>query len=553
MFITKKHLSRRTVLRGLGCTVSLPLLDAMIPAATALANTAAAPKPRLGFFYFPHGAIMEKWTPATDGRDFKISPILEPLQPFQKYLTVVSNIGNKPGESRAVHALVPATWLSCVHPKQGQEPHMAPTCDQIAALAIGQDTPLPSLEIATEGQGGGGSCDRDYGCNYSGTISFRSASTPLPMEYNPRKLFQRLFGRGDSPEERKALVGQYSSVLDMVAEDAASLQAKLGPRDKAMLADYMETVRELERRMEKIEAQDLSKLKLPQVPVGIPDNFDQHLNLMFDMAALAYQGNLTRIQSFMLAPEVSEQTYNHIGVPDAFHALSHHANDEAKKDRHDSVHLFPSSVDRTHFAKARRALPEPAEQARLPRPRLGFYGVLDERFDTELLDAIAQMRPGWQFVMVGPVVKISEDELPRRPNIHYPGARKYEQLPAYLSGWDVALMPFAMNESTRFISPTKTPEYLAGGKPVVSTPVRDVVRHYGHLESVGIASGPEEFVAACERMLELPADGDWLAEADLLLSATSWATTQARMSALVAEALGERQESESSALLVAAE
>jgi UDP-galactopyranose mutase len=226
---------------------------------------------------------------------------------------------------------------------------------------------------------------------------------------------------------------------------------------------------------------------------------------------------------------------------------------EAKKDRHDSVHLFPSSVDRVHFAKARARQFEPADQEDLNRPRLGFYGVIDERFDIELLDAIAKMRPDWSFVMVGPVVKISEEDLPRRPNIHYLGGKKYEQLPAYLSGWDVALMPFAMNESTQFISPTKTPEYLAGGKPVVSTPVRDVVRHYGHLQGVEIASTPEEFVAACERMLNLDRDGDWLAEADLLLSATSWSTTQARMSGLIAAVLGERIGSEESALLVAAE
>jgi UDP-galactopyranose mutase len=225
---------------------------------------------------------------------------------------------------------------------------------------------------------------------------------------------------------------------------------------------------------------------------------------------------------------------------------------EAKKDRHDSVHLFPSSVDRTHFAKARAHQFDPADQEELRRPRLGFYGVIDERFDIELLDTIAQMRPDWSFVMVGPVVKISEDELPKRPNIHYLGGKKYEQLPAYLSGWDVALMPFAMNESTQFISPTKTPEYLAGGKPVVSTPVRDVVRHYGKLEAVGIASSPQEFVAECERMLALPRDGEWLGEADVLLSATSWGTTQARMSALIGELLGESA-SDESALLVAAE
>lgn len=226
---------------------------------------------------------------------------------------------------------------------------------------------------------------------------------------------------------------------------------------------------------------------------------------------------------------------------------------EAKKDRHDSVHLFPSSVDREHFQTARAALPEPEDQASIPHPRLGFYGVIDERFDIDLLDRVAKMRPDWSFVMVGPVVKISEDELPKQPNIHYLGSKKYEQLPAYLSGWDVALMPFAMNESTEFISPTKTPEYLAGGKPVVSSPIRDVVRHYGQLEGVAIASTADEFVAACDRMLKLRSDGDWLAEADLLLSATSWSTTQARMAGLIADVLGERTGLHSQALLVAAE
>jgi glycosyltransferase involved in cell wall biosynthesis len=228
---------------------------------------------------------------------------------------------------------------------------------------------------------------------------------------------------------------------------------------------------------------------------------------------------------------------------------------EAKKDRHDSVHLFPSSVDRAHFAKARGGLFDPADQEELPRPRFGYYGVIDERFDIELLDAIAAMRPDWSFVMVGPVVKIAEEDLPRRPNIHYLGGKTYDQLPAYLGGWDVALMPFAMNDSTQFISPTKTPEYLAGGKPVVSTPIKDVVRHYGHLEAVEIAGDAQAFVAACEKALALAADrgGKWLAEADLMLSSTSWDTTQARMSGLIAEALGTRVETRRPALLVAAE
>jgi UDP-galactopyranose mutase len=227
---------------------------------------------------------------------------------------------------------------------------------------------------------------------------------------------------------------------------------------------------------------------------------------------------------------------------------------EAKKHRHPDVHCFPSSVDRAHFAKARSRLFDPADQEDLPKPRLGFYGVIDERFDTELLDKVAGMRPEWSFVMVGPVVKISEDELPKRPNIHYLGSKTYAELPAYLSGWDVALMPFAMNESTQFISPTKTPEYLAGGKPVVTTAVKDVVRHYGHLEGVKIAADANSFVAACEEALELARDPEsgWLAEADLMLSSSSWDTTQARMAGLVDERLGVRGDTQS-ALLVAAE
>ena len=330
-FITKKHLSRRTMLRGAGALIALPLLDAMIPAGTALANTAAKPLVKLGFVYFPHGAIMEHWTPEKEGTDFELGSILEPLKPFQKQLTIISGLGNRPGESQAVHAIVPATWLSCTHPKQGQDPNMAVTADQIAAKYIGQDTPLPSREIATEAPGGGGACDRDYGCNYSGTIAFRTATTPLPMEYSPHKLFQRLFGRGDSPEERKELVLEQASLLDMVQEDASTLQRTLGVRDRAMLSDYLDTVRELERRVQKTQAQDLSHLTLPNVPAGNPESFDQTMNLMYDMAALAYQANLTRIMNMMVAAEVSGRTYNNIGVPDAFHAVSHHANDPVKK------------------------------------------------------------------------------------------------------------------------------------------------------------------------------------------------------------------------------
>ncbi len=344
MFITKKFIDRRTVLRGAGAMIALPLLDAMVPAATALANTAAKPLVKLGFVYFPHGAIMEKWTPEKEGADFELTPILEPLKPFQKQLTIISGLGNRPGESQAVHAIVPATWLSCTHPKQGQDPNMAVTADQIAAKYIGQDTPLPSLEIATEAPGGGGACDRDYGCNYSGTISFRTATTPLPMEYSPRKLFQRLFGRGDTPAERKELIQEQASILDMVSEDVQSLQRTLGARDRAMLNDYLDTVRELERRVQKTQSQDLSHLQLPNVPAGNPESFDQTMNLMYDMAALAYQANLTRIMNMMVAAEVSGRTYNNIGVPDAFHAVSHHANDPVKKEKLVKIQNYHTKV-----------------------------------------------------------------------------------------------------------------------------------------------------------------------------------------------------------------
>lgn len=209
---------------------------------------------------------------------------------------------------------------------------------------------------------------------------------------------------------------------------------------------------------------------------------------------------------------------------------------EAKKKRHGSVHPFPSSVDRAHFGKARAGVADPADQQAIARPRFGFYGVIDERIDLELLDQVAAARPDWQLVMVGPVVKISEDDLPRRENIHYLGGKNYDELPAYVGNWDVAMMPFAINEATRFISPTKTPEYLAAGRPVVSTPIKDVKRHYEKLSGVMIAGTAEQFIDACERALELTrGNGEWLAEVDLALADMSWDTTQARMAALVAE------------------
>jgi hypothetical protein len=312
------------------------MLDAMVP---ALATTAQKPLVRMGFVYFPHGAIMGQWTPANDGKAFELAPILSPLEPFKKQLTIVSGLENKHA-SGPTHAITPGTWLSSVSPRISHDPFGGTTADQIAAQHIGQDTPLPSLEVSTEEPVGGGACDRNYGCSYGATISFRNPTTPMPMEFNPRKLFQRLFGQGDTPAERKALAARYASVLDVVAGQAAALQKRVGPSDRAMLDDYLESVREIERRVQKMEANDLSHIQLPDAPVGIPNSFEEQMNLMFDTVALAWQANLTRITTFMMAAEVSNMTFNQIDVPDAFHALSHHQNNGPKLQRLQKVQTY---------------------------------------------------------------------------------------------------------------------------------------------------------------------------------------------------------------------
>ena len=259
MFITKKHLSRRTVLRGLGVTVGLPLLEAMIPAATAIAKTAAAPKPRFGFIYFPHGAVMDKWTPKADGANFDFPEIIASLKPFQKHLTVITGLENKSAIAAPVHAITPGTWLSCVPPRISHDPYGGVTIDQIAAQKIGQDTAMPSLEVGTEERGGEGSCDRNYGCSYGKTIAFSSPSTPLPMEHNPRKVFQQLFGQGDTADERTSLLHENASIIDLVRSDASELSRTLGARDQAMLSDYLDQVQEIQRRLEKMEHRDLDR------------------------------------------------------------------------------------------------------------------------------------------------------------------------------------------------------------------------------------------------------------------------------------------------------
>jgi hypothetical protein len=344
MFITKTHLPRRTFLKGVGVSLALPLLDSMVPARTLLAQTAAAPRPRLGFVYVPHGAIMKEWTPATTGAGFEFTPILKGLEPFRDYLNVVSGLGHRAADTTAVHSLSPTTWLSGVRPKatQGVDAYAGVTADQIAAAAVGQDTVLPSMELATEDHSGLiGSCDRDYGCIYMNTLSWRTPTTPMPMEINPRKVFERMFGQGGSDAERRARLEEDRSILDAITRDAASLQLQLGPSDRQMMSQYLENVREIERRITRAErgAGD-ADLLLPARPAGVPFDYEEHVRLMYDLMVLAYQADITRVITFMVSREVSNRTYPQVGVTDGHHATSHHQNRAEKIEKNVRIQTY---------------------------------------------------------------------------------------------------------------------------------------------------------------------------------------------------------------------
>jgi len=338
MFLTKKHIPRRAVLKAAGVTLGLPFLDAMVPAGTALAQTAAVPKLRTGFFYLPHGAIMgntshgpslDKWTSSGSGADFKLNTILASLEPYKKYVSSFGNLQNA-ATAGSVHSFTPATWLSATRPDTGSpRAHMSTTLDQVIAKLIGQDTPLPSLEVSSETivQSAAGS-----GGSYS-TLSFRDAESPLPMEPNPRKVFLQLFGEGDTPQERALISRRTNSLLDLILDGTKSLKSDLGNNDKAALDGYLESVREIERRTQKAASKDLSGFAIPEAPVGELDSFPEQVKLMFDLIALAYQADLTRVASYIMVAEGTNRTYNHIGVPDSFHPVSHHANDLQRIDK----------------------------------------------------------------------------------------------------------------------------------------------------------------------------------------------------------------------------
>jgi hypothetical protein len=330
MFITKKHLPRRTFLRAAGVSLALPLLESMVPAQTLLRKTAGTGASRVGFVYVPHGAIMDQWTPTTEGTGFEFPKILKPLEPFRDRVNVISGLGHRAADSTAVHSLSPTTWLSGVRPKptQGVDAFAGVTADQIAAQHIGQDTVLPSMEVAIEDYSALiGACDRDYGCIYMNTLSWRTPTTPMPMEINPRKVFERMFGQGGSAAQRAARRKEDQSILDAILGETKSLQTTLGSTDKATLDEYLDNIREIERRIERAAASTSDpSLQVPETPAGIPFSYDEHVALMFDLLAVAYQANISKVFTFMMAREVSNRTYPQVGVPDGHHATSHHQN-----------------------------------------------------------------------------------------------------------------------------------------------------------------------------------------------------------------------------------
>jgi hypothetical protein len=340
MIITKKHLPRRTFLRGIGVTLALPLLDSMVPALAAF-DTAAASKAanRLSIVYVPNGIFMDKWTPSTAGSAFELSPTLQPLAAFKDRMLLLSGLANRqgdplPGEGAGDHARAAGAFLTGVHPKktEGADLLAGISMDQIAAQVLGKETQLASLELAMESREPLGACDPGYSCTYANTLCWRNPTTPLPMENDPRAVFERLFGGSDSTDSasRNARFQQDSSILDAMTREVARLRRELGPRDRNKLEQYLDSIRDVERRIQKAEEQSTKELPVLDQPPGIPDTFQEHARLMFDMQVLAFQADLTRVITFMIGHETSSRAYPEIGVPDAHHSLSHH-NGAAEK------------------------------------------------------------------------------------------------------------------------------------------------------------------------------------------------------------------------------
>jgi hypothetical protein len=359
MIITKKALPRRTFLRGVGATVALPLLDAMVPSMTAMTRSAAEPVRRLGFVYMPMGCDLPRWTPPGEGRLTALSPALQSLGNVVDQLTVISNLELKnayPG----THATSNAAFLSAAKAKwtESTDYYLGTTVDQIAARHIGGQTLLPSLELSMDLLQTVGQCDNGYACVYQNNLSWSSPTTPLPAEAHPRIVFERLFGEGGSAADRRAALKRRASLLDWVREDITRLQKELGPEDRTRVNQYLETVREVERRIQKAEA-GAADQALPDLdrPVGVPASYADHARLMFDLQVLALQADVTRVITFQLARETSNRTYTEIGVPDPHHPLTHHGNDPEKIARMAKINAFHVSLF-AYFLEKLKATPD---------------------------------------------------------------------------------------------------------------------------------------------------------------------------------------------------
>jgi hypothetical protein len=350
MFISKKFMARRTFLRGVGATIALPLLDAMLPAATALAATAARPRTRYAFLHLPHGAIMSRFTPKTVGKNFEISPILAPFEPYRDYMTVISNLDHRmatsqtPEEAAGDHDRTASVFLSGAHIKKtmGQDIYAGVTIDQLLAQNIGQDSPLPSLEMCIEDVGALGVCGAGYSCSYSNTISWSSPTSPLPMERNPQVIFERLFGTGSTPEERQRRRALQASILDSVVAEVASLERGLSANDRARLDDYLADIREIERRI--ALAQERAGVATGQRPEIAELPFDEHTELMFDLQVLAFRTDITRVTTMMLSRDLSGAVYPASGVPDGYHAISHHQDNPTRMERYAKLNTYHMGV-----------------------------------------------------------------------------------------------------------------------------------------------------------------------------------------------------------------
>jgi hypothetical protein len=362
MIIVKKHLSRRTMLRGMGAALALPFLEAMVPARTLLAKSRATPRTRLLCIEMVHGSAgstqygMDNhlWMPSTAGRDFEFTPLLQPLAPYREYVTVVTKTDLRAAEAwtaaeeGADHFRSSAVFLTAAHPKQTEASDVVAgtSIDQLYARQFGQDTPLPSIQLGIENIDVAGACGFNYACVYSGPISWSSPTTPMPMTIDPRMAFENLFGDGGTPAERAARQRANKSILDGITREVSRLNRELGPRDRVRLDDYLESVREIERRIEKVEQRNASgdERELPAAPVGVPDSWEEHVRLMFDLQVLGFSAEVTRVSSFKLSRDTSNRVFPESGIKAPFHTLSHHGSIASKIDEYAKLNLYHMSL-----------------------------------------------------------------------------------------------------------------------------------------------------------------------------------------------------------------